>query len=259
MRCHFQGTLAEIHYILEKDADALGMRLLLRFNHPWHLMKLAFPIEGRRETVAQTAYGIHRRIHQDDTEYNMQGFVDCSAGDGSGLSVANSGQYGFNLEGDALRITLTRSAIFAQGNSQNWYNQTETYEYTDLGEHRAEFRIRPHGGPASLPSLYSLRNQLERPVEYLMDTVHRPGPGIPAGESLVSVGQDNVLPVLLKKQEAGQGLILRLLETQGRDTQAALTILGRPFTVAVGAWAIETYLYENGTLTPTNLLEEPEN
>lgn len=259
VRCHFQGTLAEIHYILEKDADALGMRLLLRFNHPWHLMKLAFPIEGRRETVAQTAYGIHRRIHQDDTEYNMQGFVDCSAGDGSGLSVANSGQYGFNLEGDALRITLTRSAIFAQGNSQNWYNQTETYEYTDLGEHRAEFRIRPHGGPASLPSLYSLRNQLERPVEYLMDTVHRPGPGIPAGESLVSVGQDNVLPVLLKKQEAGQGLILRLLETQGRDTQAALTILGRPFTVAVGAWAIETYLYENGTLTPTNLLEEPEN
>ncbi len=33
----------------------------------------------------------------------------------------------------------------------------------------------------------------------------------------------------------------------------------RPFPVAVGAWAIETYLYENGTLTPTNLLEEPEN
>lgn len=96
-------------------------------------------------------------------------------------------------------------------------------------------------------------------MEYLLDTAHRPGPGIPAGESLVWVRQDNVLPVLLKKQEAGQGLILRLLETQGRDTQADLTILGCPFTVAVGAWAIETYLYENGTLTPTNLLEEPEN
>ena len=100
---------------------------------------------------------------------------------------------------------------------------------------------------------------VDKEMRELMDTAHRPGPGIPSGESLVWVRQDNVLPVLLKKQEAGQGLILRLLETQGRDTQADLTILGRPFPVAVGAWAIETYLYENGTLTPTNLLEEPEN
>lgn len=254
---HFEDTLVQIHYILEKGSDTLRMKLLLRFNHPWHLVKIAFPLANMLQTDAQTAYGIQSRIHEDDVEYNMQGFVDCHGADGSGLSVANSGQYGFNLDSGELRVTLTRSAIFAQGNSPDWFNGTETYEYTDLGEHWAELLLRPHSAPAPAHSLYSLRSRIDHPYQYLLDTVHQHRQGqYPQGTAFVSVAQENVRVMLMKKAEDSDGVILRLLETDGLDTEAQITIMGRKFAVLIGHHAIETFLYENNTLRQVNLLEE---
>lgn len=258
VRSHFEETHVETHYILEKGADALRVRILVRFNHPWHLLKLAVPMADIAATAAETAYGVHRRVREDDTEYNMQRFLDVCDSRGAGLTIANDGKYAFNIDRGEVRLTLLRSAIFAQGNSKDWYNTVETYEYTDLGEHRAEFLLRPHLAPASGSELYGLAERLSTPCQYLLDTVHRdPAGAAYGGGSVVRTDCANVRVMLLKKAEEGEGLILRLLETDGRDTDACLTIDNCSFPVHLGHNAIETCRYENGTLTAVNLLEEP--
>ncbi len=135
VRSHFEQTWVETHYLLEKGADHLKVHGLLRFNHPWHLLKLAFPVKELAATCAETAYGTHVRQVEDTEEYNMQRFLALRDTQGRGLDIANDGKYGFHVERQEARVTLTRSAIFAQGNSKDWYNNVETYEYTDMGEH----------------------------------------------------------------------------------------------------------------------------
>lgn len=256
VRSHFENTVSETHYILEKGADALRIKNLLRFNHPWHLVKLALPMKDIAKTNAETAYGTHLRPWEDSDEFNMQRFLDVRSSAGAGLTIANDGKYGFNIDNREVRITMTRSAIFAQGNSKDWFNDVETYEYTDMGEHKSEFLLRPHQAPEANHALYALADRLSNPCRYLLDTVHRnPGECAPEG-SVVRTDKANVRVMLLKKAEEGDGVILRLLETDGVDTTATLTICGENFTVTVGHNAIETFLYENGLLTPVNLLEE---
>lgn len=258
VRSHFEETHVETHYVLEKGADALRVKSLVRFNHPWHLLKLAVPMADIAATTAETAYGVHHRAWEDDTEYNMQRFLDVCDSRGAGLTIVNDGRYAFNIDCGEVRLTLLRSAIFAQGNSKDWYNTVETYEYTDLGEHRMEFLLRPHQAPAEGAALYGLAERLSAPCQYLLDTVHR-NPPAPAykGGSLVKTDRANVRVMLLKKAEDGEGLILRLLETDGVDTDACLTVGDDRFPVHLGHNSIETYLYENRTLTAVNLLEEP--
>lgn len=258
VRRHFEQTHVETHYILEKGADALRIRTLVRFNHPWHLLKLAIPMAGIAATTAETAYGVHRRPWEDDTEFNMQRFLDVHDSRGAGLTIANDSKYAFNIDRGEVRLTILRSAIFAQGNSKDWYNTVETYEYTDLGEHRMELLLRPHRKPATGAAAYGLAERLNMPCRYLLDTVHRnPAGAAYKGGSLVKTDRANVRVMLLKKAEDSEGLVLRLLETDGTDTDACLTIGADTFPVHLGHNAIETYLYENGTLTAVNLLEEP--
>ena len=73
---------------------------------------------------------------------------------------------------------------------------------------------------------------------------------------MVTVAPDNVHLMLIKRAEDGEGVILRLLETDGVDTQATITIGEKSYSVAVGHNAIETYRYESGSLQAVNLLEE---
>ena len=259
VRSHFEETRAEMHYVLEKGADALQVELLLRFNHPWHLMKLALPMPAIASTTAETAYGVHHRPYEAETEFNMHRFLDAAEEKGSGLTIANDSKYAFNLVGNEVRLTLTRSAIFAQGNSKDWYNQVETYEYTDLGEHRVKLLLRPHKAPASGSDLYGLAERLTVKCQYLMDSVHRnPQKGADIREGFIAVDKANVRPVLVKKAETGDGMILRLLETDGLDTKATLRIGENTFPITLGHYAIETFRFEAGKLQRVNLLEEPQ-
>lgn len=119
----------------------------LVFNHTWTLLKAAFPTgKACSHTEAETAYGtLERTITEDTSEYYMQRFLDVSDGEGRGLAIANDGKYAFNMEDGRTQITLCRSAIYAQGNSAEWYNEKESYQYTDIGPQTFHLILKPHG------------------------------------------------------------------------------------------------------------------
>ncbi len=106
-----------------------------------------------------------------------------------------------------------------------------------------------------MSALYSLADRLHNPCRYLLDTVHR-NMGAYCGRSLVRMDRDNVKLLLLKRQEEGVGLILRLLETDGMDCVAELSLDGRVFSIPMPHNAIETYLYSAGEMKHCDLLEE---
>lgn len=272
VRLTFGESRLEQLYTLESEEKELRIENRLQFNHKWTLLKMAYPTGADcMDTQAETAYGTVNRNHllkqedgsfgEDDTEYNMQRFLDIRDAGGRGLAIANDGKYGFNLTNGSVRITVARSAIYAQGNSPGWENPLESYEYTDLGMQTFRFVLKPHGERLAVRELYRIAQKINGAYEYLADSVHdKTGKqeiqGADTGKSMASTDCGNVRIMLIKKAEDEEAFILRLLELEGKDTCCKLTLAGREYPVTIGHHEIKTLkITGNKQIQEVNLLE----
>lgn len=241
VRTECEGTfLEQIYYLGAKDRE-LQVENHLIFNQKWTLLKAAYPVgEACTYSLSETAYGTQKRNHQgDEEEYSMQRFVDVTDAQGKGLAVANDGKYAFNLKDGRLQITLCRSAIYAQGNSKNWYNEIETYQYTDLGPQTFWFSLHPHGEKLSAGTLYQMAKRRNGAYEYLAGHVH-PGKIRATKDSLASVDCPGTELLLIKKCEDDDSLIVRLVETEGTEQTGCLTVNQKTYPFTIGKHEIKT-------------------
>ena len=261
VRLFYEDTRLEQLYYLGARERELRVENRLTFNHRWHLLKLAYPVGADVvETRAEAAYGTVCRTIRDDVEYNMQRFLDISDGAGSGLAIANDGKYAFNVEEGRVQITAVRSAIYAQGNSPDWWNEQETYEYTDIGSQTFWLVLKPHGDVLPERELYRIADKIGGAYEYLGDSAHASsgrGRQVWNRFSLGRVEAENVSLVLVKKAEDDGDFVLRLLETEGKDTSTRLHFRGESYPVFVGHHEIVTYKIsrDGRKIQKTDLLE----
>lgn len=285
IRLSFGESRLEQLYSLGAEEMELQIENRLQFNHKWSLLKLAYPIGAECTcTLAETAYGTVKRIHlskqengsmeEDTGEYNMQRFLDVTDEAGRGLAIANDGKYGFHREAGSVRITVARSAIYGQGNSPDWKNETESYEYTDLGMQTFRFVLKPHGERIKTSQLYRIAQKINGGCEYLADSahpaadMHRTGGIYQEGSVpfsaeegngkgfLAFTNQENVRIMLIKKAEDDESFILRLLETEGTDSVCKLNFAGREYPVTIGHHEILTLkITQEGNCREVNLLE----
>ena len=73
-----------------------------------------------------------------------------------------------------------------------------------------------------------------------------------------SSSPENVLAEVLKQAENGDGIIVRVYEAFGRDTEALLEmpLLGLAHEFTIGRNEIKTFRITDSAVTETNLLEE---
>lgn len=264
------GTKIQQIYLLGAKDRAVTVRTRLFFAHPWSLLKFALPVGEQCCYVrSETAYGCQLRHISDEQEYPMQRFLDASDGEGKGLAIANNGKYAFHMAAGRIQITVARSAIYAQGNGKDWYDEKEDYRYHDMGEQDFTLALYPHGASVENSILYRLADRTGGDYEYLADSLHGAvctvedaGKGEPEGvwDSLMSTDASNVRICAVKKAEDDQDTVVRLLETEGRDTVCSLHYGGRKYQVVVGHDSITTWKLEAGTdnYSQVNLLEWPE-
>lgn len=212
------------------------------------------------ETRAEAAYGMVRRRILDNVEYNMQRFLDVSNEAGRGLAIANDGKYAFNMEEGRVQITAVRSAIYAQGNSPDWWSEQETYEYTDIGTQTFWLVLKPHGDALPEREMHRIADKINGAYEYLGDSVHvfsGRGRQMESRFSLGRVEAENVSLVLVKKAEDDGDFVLRLLETEGKDTETKLIFREKTYPISMGHDEIATYKIsrDGSKIQKTNLLE----
>ncbi len=261
VRLSYEDTrLEQLYYLGEKERE-LRVENRLRFNHTWHLLKLAYPVgEEAVETRAEAAYGVIQRTICDNVEYNMQSFLDVSNDKGSGLAIANDSKYAFNMEEGRVQITAVRSAIYAQGNSPDWWNGQETYEYTDIGTQTFWLVLKPHGSALPERELYRIADKINGAYGYLADNAHAPsgmGKQVENRFSLGRVEAENVSLILVKKAEDDGDFVLRLLEMEGKDTETRLIFREKIYPISMGHYEIATYKIsrDGSKIRKTDLLE----
>ncbi|MBN1137949.1 MAG: alpha-mannosidase [Anaerolineae bacterium] len=144
-----------------------------------------------------------------------QRWVDLSEEDGAGVTLVNSSRYGFGLEAQAVSMTLLRASI-------------DPDPLPDLGEHVIEYALLPH--LAGWTEGQAMRAGEEMNIPLAVSSCGFHDGDLPAVKAFLELGQDNVRLAAVKEsqeKDGGQGgnaLILRLVEVEGRDTQAGLLI-----------------------------------
>jgi alpha-mannosidase len=203
------------------------------------MLKVAFPVDV---LAPQATYEIqwgnvtrptHRNTSWDWARFETcaQKWVDLSEGD-YGVSLLNDCKYGHDIHDNVMRITLLRSPTMPD-------------PMADFGEHEFKYSLYPHVGAwneETQKEAYLLNDPI---LVFRPDrgpwTVDRSSSTVYGLPSMVSVSAPNVIIETVKRAEDGDGIIVRLYESQRKRGQVQVKVGG----VVDSVWV-------------TNLLEENE-
>ena len=197
------------------------------------LLKSAFPVDILSPVATyEIQWGnVQRPTHRNTSwdwarfETCAQKWVDLSEGD-YGVSLLNDCKYGHDIKDNVIRISLLRSP-------------SDPDPEADRGEHRFAYSLLPHTGSwgdLTVAEAYCLNDPL-----IVAEGKTSTEPRAPGLQPLISVDLPNIVVETVKRAEDGNGIVVRLYESQRR--RGVLT-LSAGFELAE-AWH-------------TNLLEENE-
>lgn len=182
----------------------------------WHehqnLLKVFMPVDVHTDEASfDIQFGnVVRKTHT-NTSWDQARFESCghkwadvSEGD-YGVSVLNDCKYGHSVHKGEIALTLIKSGIEPNSN-------------TDNEEHVFTYSLYPHVGSWKEGGTQAEATALNQPLTAVC--------GGEAGSSFsfVSVNHDNVILETVKRAEDGDGVILRVIEEQNKRTNAVLTL-----------------------------------
>ena len=170
-------------------------------------------------------FGSIRRDLFNGEEVSAQRWADLSEADGQGVALVNSSKYGFSLEGDTLTMTLLRASI-------------DPDPLPDIGEHLIEYALAPHGEGWAISDSVQAGEEMNIPL--IVTSCGFQEGDLPLVQSLVSVEPSNVRLAALKKSQAGEALIARLVEVDGHAVDARIVLAGGLVTGAARAVEVDT-------------------
>jgi alpha-mannosidase len=200
------------------------------------LLKAAFPLAASGPTATyEIPYGsIERPTTRNNTweqaQFEVPALRWADLGDEHhGFSLLNEAKYGYDAEGNTLRLTLLRSPTWPD-------------PVADKGHQRFSYALYPHAG--SWKQAMTERRGYQYNYELRARQLAAHAGALPLEHSYAGVAQDNVVLTAVKKAEDDDGLIFRVFEWTGKDGDVT-------FTVPAGATgATETNLMEKTTGPP---------
>jgi len=193
-------------------------------------LKVRFPLDlAAPRARFEIPFGSIQRDLANGEEVPAQRWVDLSEVGGTGMTLVNTSKYGFNVEGTSLNMTLLRASI-------------DPDPLPDLGQHTISYGVIPHGAEWAEGDMTQAAEDVNVPLVVTSCDFHEGD--LPTMASFVSVAPKNVRLVALKKAQDGDGFIMRLVEVEGKATEATITLA--PELVA-----------EASTATVVDALERP--
>lgn len=181
----------------------------------WHehqtLLKVFMPADVHTDEAAfDVQFGNVTRKTHTNTSWDQARFESCGhkwadvSEGGYGVSVLNDCKYGHSVHESELALTLIKSGIEPNPN-------------TDNEEHVFTYSLYPHAGGWREGGTQQEAIRLNQPMKAVK--------GGKSGESFsfVSADHDNVIIETVKAAEDGDGVIVRVIEEQNKRTNTVLT------------------------------------
>src|ERR1051325_2407174 len=203
----------------------------------WHekhtLLKVAFPLAASSNFATyEIPYGTidrptTRNNSWEKARFEVAALRWADVGDGKhGLSLINQTKYGYDAEGNVLRLSLLRSPVSPDPNA-------------DQGHHHFTYSLYPHAG--DWKQALTERRGYEYNYGLTARQVYSHDGSLPLEYSYLTVTPENVVLTAMKKAEDSDALILRVVEWGGKSGNVRINL-------PPGATSA----------TVTNLMEKPE-
>lgn len=172
------------------------------------MLRASFPVNVENGIPTyEIPFGSQTRV-QSVQEIPALKWADLSD-DNNGITLVNDCKYGHSCIDNTLRLTLIRT----------------TYDpdpIPEVGDHRIRFGVITHHGPCNITEATRAGEEFNSYMSVLSSTVH--GGQLPSEKSFVEVLTPNVFISAIKKAEDSDGLVIRMFEAEGRDTEAKIRI-----------------------------------
>jgi alpha-mannosidase len=204
------------------------------------MLKAEYSLElsGENRACAEIPFG-HIRRPADGMEYPCQRWVDIS-GDDYGFALLNDGKYGYSASGSTVALTCLRTS----------HNPDPT---ADRCEHFFRYSLFPHRGGVQDAEVTKAAAGFSDPLVVIAISPEDGGEkrsgktALSEYHSWINVDGKGVMLSALKPSESGNGLVVRLYETNG-ETAAVSVDLAFPVSRVE-----ELDLVEEGTLSRLEL------
>jgi alpha-mannosidase len=209
--------------ILYEGIDRIDFTLKADYQEKFTMLKVAFPL-AVTDTVAtyEIPYGTIQRPTGRTTNWQKARFevpalqwADLSAAD-YGVSLLNNAKHGYDVAGQVMRLSLLRTPPWAKF----------PVDVTDLAEHVVEYSLYPHRGDWRQANTVQQGYNFNQPLMAAANTVHKGQLG--AEHSFVKIDKENLILTSIKKALHSDDWVIQWYESQGRDTEALLSLPGHP-------------------------------
>jgi alpha-mannosidase len=138
------------------------------------------------------------------------------------LCVANDCKYGYDTDDGQMRLTVLRSAIYADHFAQ----RDEFNVHMEQGIHEFTYSLYPSSSHSENEKKAAQLNFGLRRVLGSFHTGH-----LPEQMGCIESDNENVIISAVKQKEDGEGIVLRMYEIDGEDTDASVKLFGQKISV----------------------------
>jgi alpha-mannosidase len=204
-------------YILEKHSPILKIANTVDWQETHVLVKAAFPLTIESDyATSEIACGAIKRPTKPQTaaekakwETSALKWVDLTDESKKyGVSLLNDCKYGYDIKPNQIRITLLRSPVWPDRNS-------------DRGKHQFTYAIYPHQGNWQQAKTVHHSYELNIPLQVIEIAKEQPeNTYLPPVGSFINLSAENLILMAIK--EGKNGLILRCYECHGETANIEL-------------------------------------
>ncbi len=243
-----ENTKAVIKYKIYKLNDDIDIDVTLFMGDIDKIIKLKVPVAINGTLIGQTAFGTEE-LFTDARENVAHRFI-AIANNNKSLALINNGTYGSHFENDALYVSLVRGVTYCAHpicDRQLIPNDRFTKKI-DHGENSFSFRL-----------TVTDTNKLERKAQeftqkpYAINLFPVPSSNKEKDYS-VSLGDDQISLVTMKKADGKNATIIRLLNNSNEEIRTSISVNSTTLPLQFTKYEVKTVVYENGELREEEML-----
>lgn len=206
--------------ILYNGLDRIDFQTKVDWWEAHTMLKVAFPFSFS-DTVAtyEIPYGSIQRSTERKTDWQKARFevpaekwADMTSGD-YGVSLLNNSKYGYDTKDNVMRLSLLRSP--------KWPDPTQ-----DMGKHTIDYALYPHKGNWKSANTVQKGWEYNEPLVAVINSIH--SGSLPLSKSFIKLDENNLILTTVKKAEDTDAWIIQWYDSEGKETEANLTLPAIP-------------------------------
>ncbi len=228
-------------YTIIPESNVLSVKASVNICEKHRALKFTFPINDDF-VLSQIPYGTIKRPLDTGEE-------PCGMWIASGnLCVANDSKYSYDTKDNTMRMTVLRTAVYADHFGQQ--RRDEFAQYMDMDTHEFKYSIFPF---VSVADAERKASELNFGLRTVMGSFHNGHLSEKAG--YIENKNDNIIITAIKKSEDSDNTVIRFFETQGEDTDVEIDIFGKKINIMAGHEQIKTILLSENEIKELNICE----